>query len=277
MQKALVNSILLFGKVFFFVLIAVFLGAIWIFSSIPSEKEIKSCLTTKMNSVYLCENSTQYVRLKNISPFMISALLISEDASFYQHNGFDFSELEKSLKKNISERRYARGGSTISQQLAKNMFLTKDKTLKRKFLEAIITLRIEKTLSKNQILERYLNIVEFGPKIFGISQAANYYFKVRPEELTLNQSVFLVFLLPNPKAYVKSFMLGRLTEFGEKRMSQILEKLLIYNKISLFEYETAITELDFFLLGEPASNLDYNTLDEESAPTDSDLDLNFEL
>lgn len=106
-----------------------------VLSQIPSDKEIRSCLTTKMYEVRLCPDSGNYVRLGQISPFLQKAVVLTEDSAFWQHSGFDFAELQKSLEKDLKERRFARGGSTITQQLAKNMFLTEQKSLTRKGID----------------------------------------------------------------------------------------------------------------------------------------------
>lgn len=247
MTKVIKNTFLL--SLLLGILIVFVLGifSALVFSIFPSDKEIKGCLVTKMHNINLCPGSKAYVRISQISPFLRKAILISEDSAFYQHNGFDFQELEKSLKKNLEKGKFARGGSTITQQLAKNLFLTKEKTLKRKFLEALIAIRIEKILSKNEIFERYLNVVQFGKNIFGIKEAANFYFKKLPSELTITESSFLAFLLPNPEIYSKSFYKKQLTPFATKRLNEILDHLYRYHQINEVEYSLALEELNNFL------------------------------
>lgn len=253
-------------------LVIVFLGLIvfWGIAQIPSEKEMKGCLTTKMYSVSLCPGSNAYVKLSQISTYMQKAVVLSEDGGFWQHNGFDLQELENSLKQNLEERRFARGGSTISQQLTKNMFLSRDKTLTRKALEAVITIRMEKVLSKKEILERYLNVVQFGKEIFGIKNAAKFYFKKSPSDLDLLESSFLVLLLPNPEIYSKSFFKKQLTPFAKKRMNQIVDRMYSYHHVTESEYLTAKSNLEYFLTGEeppiitPEEELEFDQIDEES-------------
>ncbi|GIL17511.1 MAG: monofunctional biosynthetic peptidoglycan transglycosylase [Oligoflexia bacterium] len=239
--------------------------ALWVWSLFPSDKEIRGCLTTKMYHVHLCPGSDQYVRLNQISPYLEKAVVLTEDASFWNHNGFDIEELEKSLKKNIQEKRFARGGSTITQQLAKNMFLTKEKTLSRKLMEALITIRIEKTLKKSEILERYLNVVQFGKDLFGIQKASQYYFSKRPKDLTLVESAFLTFLLPSPEKYSVSFQKKQLTPFARQRLNQIIDNLFQYHRISEDEYTLAKDELSRFL--NPAGEVQ-----ESKSPSESELD-----
>ena len=108
-------------------------------SEIPSAKDIQDCLTTKMYHVHLCPSSANYVRYNDISPILIKAIVLTEDSAFWQHGGFDFLEMRRSLETNLKKGKYARGGSTITQQLARNLFLTEQKTLMRKALEALIT------------------------------------------------------------------------------------------------------------------------------------------
>ena len=210
-----------------------------VLGQIPSEKEIRSCMTTKLYKVHLCPGSPQYVKYSQISPYLTKAVVMTEDSAFWQHNGFDFSELQKSLETNLKKGRYARGGSTITQQLAKNLYLSKDKTLTRKGLEALITMKLEKTLSKKEIIERYLNVVQFGKDIYGVKKAAQFYFQKSPSQLDIVESAFLAFLLPSPENYSKSFARKELTPFARKRLNQIIDQLYEYERINSAEYETA--------------------------------------
>jgi monofunctional biosynthetic peptidoglycan transglycosylase len=218
----------------------------FILSTLPSPKEIRGCMVTKMFEVSLCPGSKQYVTYNQISSYVKHAVLISEDASFFSHNGFDWDELENSFKKNMATGRYVRGGSTITQQLAKNMFLSKDKTLLRKAKEAIIATRLEKTLSKKEIFERYLNVVQFGPNIFGIKQAAQFYFHKAPYELSVTESAFLAFLLPSPEKYSHSFFHKELTSFARKRMQSIITGLWQTGHITDEIYNDSIAHLSYF-------------------------------
>ncbi len=175
--------------------------------------------------------------------------VLTEDSSFWDHQGFDLQEMQNSLKTNLAKGKFARGGSTITQQLAKNLFLSKDKTLLRKFLEAILTVRLEKALTKKQILERYLNVVQFGKDIFGIKAASEFYFHKSPFDLDLVESTFLTFLLPSPEVYSKSFYKKKLTPFASKRLNTIIDHLYQYKRISETEYLSAKAELESFLGG----------------------------
>jgi monofunctional biosynthetic peptidoglycan transglycosylase len=240
---------------------------LWGFSQIPSDRQIKSCLTTKMFKVELCPQSSKYTRLGGISQYLQKSVVLTEDSSFWNHNGFDLQEMENSFKKNLEAGKFARGGSTITQQLAKNLFLNRDKTLSRKALEAIITVRIEKTLSKREILERYLNVVQFGKDIFGVKQASHFYFKKSPDDLSLVESAFLTFLLPNPEVYSKSFFKKRLSPFAEKRIRQIMDRLFQYDRITEAEYLQGVAQVDYFLTGQepPAMDPAIEEISEEDA------------
>lgn len=210
-----------------------------IYYSIPTPETIKGCFVTKMHQVELCPKKGNYVPLGQISPHVRNAILVSEDTGFYSHKGFEFEELKESLRVNWERGTFARGGSTITQQLARNMFLSSEKSLLRKVKEAIITYKLEETLTKNEILERYLNVVEFGKDIYGIKAAARHYFNKSPGELNVLEASYLAFLLPSPVKYSASFYKGTLTKFGFKRLHQILFRLSSYQRISPEEYESS--------------------------------------
>lgn len=245
-----------------------------IVAQIPTDQEIKGCLTTKMYKVHLCPGGKDYVKLSQISTYLQKTVVLTEDSSFWTHQGFDLQEMQNSLKSNLEKGKYARGGSTITQQLAKNMFLTKDKTLPRKMFEAIITVRMEKALGKKEILERYLNVVQFGINLYGVKKAARYYFKKHPSELSLLESAFLTFMLPNPDIYSKSFYKKQLTPFAKKRLSTIIDRMYQYNRVTEDEYLVARSELDYFLTGhqppviDPALDEMLDEINEEEAPED---------
>tara|TARA_B100000686_G_scaffold321899_1_gene375081 strand:- start:1126 stop:1698 length:573 start_codon:yes stop_codon:yes gene_type:complete len=129
------------------------------------------------------------------------AVIAAEDSQFMSHNGFDFKAIQIAFKKNIKEKRIVAGGSTISQQLAKNLFLSTEKTIWRKIEEAIITLMIEGVMSKRRILEIYLNIIEWGNNVFGIKAAAFHYYAIPISSLSVKQSSHLAAMIPNPRYY----------------------------------------------------------------------------
>ncbi len=140
----------------------------------------------------------QWVRYGRISPFIIRAVVIGEDAKFWRHDGFDLSAIKYALEKDIKTRKFTLGGSTISQQLAKNLYLSPGKNPIRKIKEAILTWRIEHTLSKRRIIEIYLNVVEWGEGVFGIEAASQRYFGHPAAQLSAREAALLASVLPNP-------------------------------------------------------------------------------
>jgi len=139
--------------------------------------------------------------LSRVSPYLIKAVLIAEDDKFWKHEGFDFEAIEKAVEKDIKQKKFKFGGSTISQQLAKNLYLSPSKNPARKIKEAILTWRIEKTLSKKRILELYLNVAEWGEGIFGIGAASFHYYGKSASDLSPEEAARLASVLPNPRKY----------------------------------------------------------------------------
>ncbi|MBK9293548.1 MAG: monofunctional biosynthetic peptidoglycan transglycosylase [Oligoflexia bacterium] len=209
------------------------------FMSLPDVGSLKGCLTTKMNKVYLCDKNPSFVNLEAISPMAVNAIIVSEDASFFDHDGIDAVEIKESIIKNITKGRFARGGSTITQQLVKNVFLSPEKSLVRKAQEVYLAFKVEELLTKKRILTLYLNVVEFGPEIFGIQKAAQYYFNKNAAQLLPEEGAFLAFLLPNPKKYHQSFEQKQLTEFANKSVKTILHKMYRARKLTDDEYKVA--------------------------------------
>lgn len=140
----------------------------------------------------------QWRGLAEISPNLQRAVIAAEDARFYEHFGFDFVELKRAISDYRVGKRRVRGASTISQQLAKNLFLSPKRTLLRKATEAWLTARLELMLSKHKILELYLNTIEWGKGVFGAEAAARYYFGRSAKQLSVSQAAFLAAILPSP-------------------------------------------------------------------------------
>jgi hypothetical protein len=161
--------------------------------------------------IYLPDGSTgeqitgpgtgNWTPLSAISPYMQVAVMTTEDGAFPHHHGFNRAAIRASLIANLKARRFVRGASTITMQLAKNLFLSRDKTLSRKLEEVVLTDYLEQTFTKDELMELYLNVIEFGPAVYGITSAAEYYFGRSPEELSLAESLFLSSLLPAPLRY----------------------------------------------------------------------------
>jgi monofunctional biosynthetic peptidoglycan transglycosylase len=142
--------------------------------------------------------SQKWVSFNRISPYIVKAVIIAEDDKFWRHEGFDFIAMQKAIEKDIKKKKFKVGGSTISQQLAKNLFLTPDKNPVRKIKEAIYTWRLERNLSKKRIMELYLNVAEWGDALFGIEAAARKYYGKSALSLEPEEAARLATVLPNP-------------------------------------------------------------------------------
>jgi len=143
-----------------------------------------------------------WVPCNAISPYLVKAVLIGEDDKFWSHEGFDYEAMQKAIEKDIKVKKFKLGGSTISQQLAKNLYLSPSKSPIRKIREAIITWRLEKTLSKKRILELYLNVAEWGDRgIFGIEAASRNYYGKPASALGPEEAARLASVLPNPRKF----------------------------------------------------------------------------
>jgi len=129
------------------------------------------------------------------------AVLTTEDGAFPHHHGYSPGAIKASIIANLKARRFVRGASTISMQLAKNLFLSRDKTLSRKLEEVVLTDYLEQVFSKDELMELYLNVIEFGPAVYGITAASEYYFGRDPDELNFAECLFLASLLPSPIRY----------------------------------------------------------------------------
>ncbi|WVH08880.1 MAG: Monofunctional biosynthetic peptidoglycan transglycosylase [Fluviibacter phosphoraccumulans EoVTN8] len=159
-----------------------------------------------------------------ISPNLKRALIAAEDSKFMQHQGFDFDGIQKAFEKNEKRGRIAAGGSTITQQLAKNLFLWPEKSFIRKGEEALITLMIESTWSKRRILEVYMNEIEWGTGIFGAEATARHYFGISANELNEYQAAMLASMVPSPQYYDRKGEtegLIRQTEVIFERMNKV--------------------------------------------------------
>ena len=145
----------------------------------------------------------RWVDYKNISPNLKRALVAAEDAKFVDHEGFDWEGIQKAYEKNLKKGKVVAGGSTISQQLAKNLFLSTKRTPWRKAEEAMITVMLEATMSKRRIFEIYLIVIEWGNGIFGAEAAAKYYYHTSAKNLNAEQAATLAAMVPNPRYYDK--------------------------------------------------------------------------
>lgn len=143
----------------------------------------------------------QWVPYERISPNLKRAIIAAEDAKFVDHEGFDWDGIEAAFEKNLKKGKIVAGGSTISQQLAKNLFLSSGKTPWRKLEEALITVMLEKTMDKKRIFEIYLNVIEWGNGVFGAEAASRHYFRIGASRLSAGQAAKLAAMVPNPRYY----------------------------------------------------------------------------
>ncbi|MBG8555709.1 transglycosylase domain-containing protein [Hymenobacter guriensis] len=190
----------------------------------------------------------EFVPFNQVSQYLKHAILTAEDPRFFTHKGFMAKAFVNSIIQNIKEKRFARGGSTISMQLVKNVFLTRQKTVTRKIEEALIVWLIENTrvATKERMMEVYLNIIEWGPKIYGVTEAARFYFSKQPNELTLSESLYLASIIPRPKLYRLGF-----NQYGDMRRSAryfhrlIAQLMARKGYISQDEYESLGYSVNF--------------------------------
>lgn len=152
-------------------------------------------------------SNPNFTPLDQISPYLQSAVLTSEDPSFMHHRGFITEAFKQSIVKNIRTKKFSRGASTISMQLVKNVFLTREKTLSRKLEEILLVYILEnnRIASKERMLEVYFNIIEWGPNVYGIGEAAEFYFQKKPMDLSLNECLYLASIVPKPKKFMWQF------------------------------------------------------------------------
>ncbi len=193
-----------------------------------------------------------WVRLSTIKREVRMAIVVSEDWEFYNHPGIDVVQIKDAIWEHLLYSTRLRGASTITQQVVKNLLLTNERTFSRKFVEVIGALYMDDLLSKDQILEIYLNIVQFGDHIYGISAASRHYFGKNASELSAREGAFLAMLLPNPVKYSQSFKRRELSRYALNTMTTILQKMKMARVIdeerlmeeisSRFEWEDRISE-----------------------------------
>jgi monofunctional biosynthetic peptidoglycan transglycosylase len=183
--------------------------------------------------------STSWAPLSQVSPYVMKAVIIAEDDKFWSHEGFDFEAMQKALEKDIKNKKFKAGGSTISQQLAKNLYLTPAKNPIRKIKEAILTWRIERQLSKRRIIELYLNVAEWGDGLFGIETAASKYYGKRAQDLSAREAATLAVALPNPRRFRPDGHSQYATNSAER-----IYQIMVRRGIVIEEYDDVIEEKD---------------------------------
>lgn len=188
----------------------------------------------------------KWVRFSRISPYLVKATIIAEDDKFWRHKGFDFEAIEKAVEKDLRTGAFTVGGSTISQQLVKNLYLSPSKNPVRKLTEALLTWRMEKTLSKRRILELYLNVAEWGEGIFGAEAASLHYFGKPSSLLTAEEASRLAAVLPNPRRY----LVHGNSRYVERR-ARLIHNIMVRRGIVVRSYEEAVREPETPVLPSP--------------------------
>ena len=229
--------------VIFILFIIFFINGVYLYAKLKPKLDIKN-----VNSFYLYTNNNElyfqgsekkeWTSLKDISNNLIKATINIEDKRFYEHHGIDILRILKASINNIKSGKIKEGASTITQQYAKNLYLDFDKTFKRKIDELWYTIQIETHYSKDEILEGYLNTINYGHGNYGIKNASQYYFNKDPSELTLSESIILANIPKSPSNYspINNF------ELAKKKLNNTLNKFLKDKVITKEEYDKAIKE-----------------------------------
>lgn len=199
-------------KILLFAAIAALASATWYLADLPDTRQLRTVNPVTSAIRIARENQIRkkggtphsqmtWRRLSDISPHLWHAVILAEDDTFFQHNGFDVEQLKRAVRVNWRRKRMAFGASTLTQQLARTLYLSSHKNLLRKAKEALIARRLERTLSKQRILELYLNVVEWGPNVYGAEAAARHFFGTSAAALTPDQAIALAVILPSPRRW----------------------------------------------------------------------------
>jgi hypothetical protein len=209
-----------------------------------------------------------YTPLDQIAPYLEKAVLTSEDPSFFRHHGFINEAFKQSIVKNIRTQKFARGASTISMQLVKNVFLTREKTLSRKLEEILLVYILEnnRIASKSRMLEVYFNVIEWGPNVYGIGEAAEFYFNKKPIDLNLNECLFLASIVPKPKKFMWQFNdVGQQKSYAQQHQ-EFIKKLLL--RRALITPEDTVGQFPMNISGRARSFLKLKVV-QDTIPADS--------
>ena len=210
-----------------------------------------------------------YTPLDQISPYLRKSVLTTEDPSFFSHRGFINEAFKQSILKNIRTKKFSRGASTISMQLIKNVFLTREKTLSRKLEEILLVYILEnnRVVSKERMLEVYFNIIEWGPNVYGIGEASRFYFQKSPSELSLDECLFLATIIPKPRKFMYQFNdQGNLKDYAIQNQ-KFLSNLMLRRGVLISE--DTIGRLPVYVSGNARSLLRIKAPDSTAIPVDS--------
>ena len=190
-------------------------------------------LDIKINEI---KSKSDYTKIEDVSPYFKDAIVAVEDHRFYTHDGVDLISTVKAIFTNVKNRSYVTGGSSITQQLAKNMYFTQEKKMVRKIAEMFMAYNLEKNLSKNEILELYINTIYYGSGYYSVSSASKGYFNKKPIELNLNEASLLAGIPNAPSVY----SLDVNPELAYQRQKHVISAMREYNYIDEQEYNDII-------------------------------------
>ena len=191
----------------------------------------------QQRTVDLREGSSTYTPLDQISPYMVAAVMTTEDGGFWKHKGFITSQFQAALKRNLEAGKIRLGASTITMQMVKNVLLSHERTLSRKLQELFLTWYVEQSLTKDRIMEVYLNVIEFGPGVYGVTRGAAHYFGKAPADLTPPEAAYLALMLPSPVRRHVNYCEGGLTPVFQAKMKRLLGIMNTRGRIDPDTYE----------------------------------------
>lgn len=239
MKKAFIAVFLLL-----LVYTAYIIASIFLLPSVSTLNNPKKSMTIqvkdwhgKYHSFLLGPKNRNWTPSARIPAEMKWAVILAEDANFYKHEGVDVKAIKQAIKHDLEKKSLARGASTITQQTAKNIYLSREKTISRKFKELYLALRMEQELTKGRIIELYLNVAEFGPMVYGVGHASRYYFNKPAADMTPRECAFLAAMLPGPRvAYNPYRNMAKVL----RRSDMILKLLKSKRVLSDEEYAVAV-------------------------------------
>jgi len=246
------NRLVYFLGWMFLSVIILITGGLWLFfSNLPdveqmSFSQLRQQAETRLEKkLEKSKNKHHWVELKYVNRDLLYAVVMAEDARFYEHQGIDYNALLDAMVANIKQGETRFGGSTLSQQMVKNLFLNQTQSYFRKLQEAVITRDLERHFSKNEIIELYLNMAEFGPDLYGVRDAARYYFDKKPADINAAEGAWLALMLPSPRRYHYTLYQNRnVTPSLKRKYQRILQGMRQSNYISSVQYRRYLRMID---------------------------------
>jgi len=205
---------------------------------LTATKILRTNVKAGQRPIFIQTKSSQYASYDKIPRQLKQAVIALEDGKFFEHRGFDFFQIKNAITDSVFYGKRLRGASTISQQLAKNLYLSSDRSFLRKLEEALITIKLEHSLPKRKILELYFNCIDWGKNVIGVKAATRHYFQKDLVELSLKESAFLAAIVPNPARFGDRWD----RSFVRTQMLKALERLYRGGVISLEDYRVALVE-----------------------------------